>query len=1236
MKFISSTDLKNWASTNLARETLPELIKKLIYANVKTSDNILKISFPSGDAISSPGWDGTLECAENIFTIEKGTSLWECGTNSDIAQKANSDYDKRTRDPLGMDSNSSTFVFVTPRIWNSASKWELEKNREGKWKKVHVITAIELEDWLEQTPQVAIWLYGLIHNHPKTKLYSPEEYWNRFASNGQYHIKSEIITGGRIEEAKCLLESLSTPSVTIIQSYTAEESMAFAAACILRAPEEIKNKCILTEDENTFESLINDYTDLILITNIHKRDHAFAKQKGHRIVYAVTPEQFCKRDNILRLPLIDQGCFIKALQESGFSLNDAYSLCRDCSASIMPLRRKLGIDCSTSEWLHDDNIKLIIIPALLAGCWADDFNGDKEILKSLSGIPYENYAEKLNILSNNPDSHLIRIDNIWKGTSQYEIFEVLDKQGYLTPEKLNPFYKAISTIFSTSTTDKQYSDAIRRGLLQSATILSIINKTRYQKTLDDIIGKLLETSDADWWKMNSLYLKLIAEVSPDKFVSFISEDLRKEHSTVRNFTLSEPYCHYAEAIPQTLYQLSWSKKLLNNICRTLLQLAQISDFRFSHPEKLLQRIFNPLEHRTDLNAQQRIEVLKTLSRDYPKQIFSLSISLLKDLSENQYYITPIISSWRYSSIKYIKPDFGEVSLSIDGLCRLVTELCCNTPDEFIDIIDIAGKATIGASNREYLITFLENNKEFFKDNSQVMTKIQELINHTLIYGHTGQTIPQNELRRWENLFSAAASDNLLIKYQWIFETPYLETPETHKSHPNYRQVLEIKDNYYSKAVKDILDHYSGGLNGLYQFAEQVKCPDLVGEGYFLNASTSEDFIQFSKFINPLGQNEVLKKFAQGYYRLFYYRNGAEAYFKSVKDIGELNNSTILSLTAIPASTTIGEYVDTLSPELQTEYWNKVRFQHYRNADETSYFVDKCNAFRRYVCSISILHFHIADSGNNDPIPGKIILQALRGLFDSRTPIYHSSTSADIADIIKHLESRNDIDSEDLLNIELLYSDCFTDTDDLDGLALTKKLLSDPKYMIELIDKIYNSQEIDDYLRYHIERSFDSLIQRTSSAPFCDKDGSVSDENALNRYIDRLRTLGQSIDQRYRDSLDLFSSQVDSIIGRLLAKFPLNKDYPQATLCEILERLNSKYVNSSFCNELCELNILHMRAPGDGGRIEKTKSNRFEQYADKIRFSFPNTAEIFDNIGDYYNRQALYQDTEAKKERLSDL
>lgn len=1235
MKFISSTDLKNWASTNSARENLPELIKRLIYANITDRKNLLKISFPSGEAISTPGWDGILECSESIFSIEKGTSLWECGTDKDITQKANSDYDKRTRNQLGMDSKSSTFVFVTPRIWNNASRWETEKNLEGKWKKVSVITAIELEDWLEQTPQVAIWLYSLIHNNATMiNLYSPEEYWNRFASNDKYTIKAEIITGGRTNEARRLLERLTTPSATLIQSYTTKESMAFAAACIiLYAPEEIKNKCIITEDKKTFESLINNYTDLILITNITERDHAFATKKRHRIVYAVTPGQINESENILRLPQIDQGCFIKALQESGILLEEAYSLCKECSAGIMPLRRKLGIDSSASEWLKGDNINLIV-PALLTGCWIDDFNGDREIVESLSDISYDKYTEDLNTLSNNPDSHLNRVDNAWKFISPYEIFEALDKLGYFTQRKLNPFYDAISTVFSTPLTDKQYSNAIRHGLLQSATILSTIGKYKYQKGTDNTIGKLLETSDIDWWKTNSMYLKLIAEASPYKFVTFINEDIRKENSVIKNFIQTEPYCHYADAIPQALFQLSWSKELLYKTCHTLLQLAEISDFTFSRPAIFLQRVFNPLEHRTVLNAQQRTDTLTTLSKEYPAQIFKLSMSLLEDLCKDLHYVTPIISTWRYSDIQYIKPTPDEVSLSIKGLCNLVIKLCSNTPEEFIGIINIADNETIGASNREMLIGFLEKHKDFFKNDSQVMTRIQKLIHHNQTYRHTGQTIPQKELERWESMFTDSSSDNLTIKYQWIFESPYLEIPETYESNLSYRQVREIKDKYYREAVKDILNQCQGVLKGLYQFAEQVKCPDLVGEGYFLNAYTSEDFIRFSEFINPLDQTEVLKKFAQGFYKLSFYRNGSVAYMNSLKDISGLYNANILSLTAIPATITIGRYVDTLSSELQTAYWNKVPFQNYSNADETSYFVNKCNAFHRYACSISILHFYTTDSGNNNLIPGKIILQALRGLFDSRTPIYRSSTSADISDIIKHLESRNDINSDDLMSIELLYIDCIIDTDDLDSLTLTKKLLSDPEYMIDLIDKIYNYQEIDNYLRVHIEHSFDNLIQRTSSAPFCNKDGSVRNESALNRYIDRLRELGQSIDQRHLDSLDLFSSQVDSIIGRLLAKFPLNKDYPQSALCEILERLNSKHTNSSFFNALCELNILHMRMPGDGGRIEKTKSDRFKIYADKIRSRFPNTAEIFDNLSDYYIRKALYQYTEANKERLA--
>ena len=55
MKFITSTHLKQWADTKECQSLLPELVRRLICASVKQLD---RLSFPSGDAVHMPGWDG--------------------------------------------------------------------------------------------------------------------------------------------------------------------------------------------------------------------------------------------------------------------------------------------------------------------------------------------------------------------------------------------------------------------------------------------------------------------------------------------------------------------------------------------------------------------------------------------------------------------------------------------------------------------------------------------------------------------------------------------------------------------------------------------------------------------------------------------------------------------------------------------------------------------------------------------------------------------------------------------------------------------------------------------------------------------------------------------------------------------------------------------------------------------------------------------------------------------------
>lgn len=129
MKWITSTTIKQWADTRSAQGLLSELILRLIRATLTNTSNI---RFPNGDAVHLTGWDGVVESADAIFNISPGISLWECGVNANPLQKANEDYNKRTKDSLKYDKVSATFVFVTPRygikLLNGYKKRSNQKN----------------------------------------------------------------------------------------------------------------------------------------------------------------------------------------------------------------------------------------------------------------------------------------------------------------------------------------------------------------------------------------------------------------------------------------------------------------------------------------------------------------------------------------------------------------------------------------------------------------------------------------------------------------------------------------------------------------------------------------------------------------------------------------------------------------------------------------------------------------------------------------------------------------------------------------------------------------------------------------------------------------------------------------------------------------------------------------------------------------------------------------------------
>src|SRR5690242_14078634 len=125
---IRADDLDRWASRITTAPEFPRLVRLLVHSTARA---LRQADFPADEAIRLAGWDGKVLADEAAPFVPAGFSAWELGTNEDVRGKANDDYNKRTREPVGIDPKQTTFVFATPRKWPAKEAWAAEKRAEG-------------------------------------------------------------------------------------------------------------------------------------------------------------------------------------------------------------------------------------------------------------------------------------------------------------------------------------------------------------------------------------------------------------------------------------------------------------------------------------------------------------------------------------------------------------------------------------------------------------------------------------------------------------------------------------------------------------------------------------------------------------------------------------------------------------------------------------------------------------------------------------------------------------------------------------------------------------------------------------------------------------------------------------------------------------------------------------------------------------------------------------------------
>lgn len=1255
MKWITSTAIKQWADTRTAQEVLPELISRLIRA---TATNISNIRFPNGDAVHLTGWDGVVESADTIFNISPGISLWECGVNANPFQKTNEDYNKRTKNPLKHDKLSATFVFVTPRIWDKATEWAQEKKQSKEWKDVVVITAVELEDWLSMCPAVALWLAEIVSGRSIKKAYDVESYWNKWASGYNLKLKPSILLGGREKEQQTIYNRISTPSVTIIQSMAQSESLAFAVACILESPDKcnLLSRCIIVEDENTLEQLIAEYRDIIFIAKVKHKSHIYATQYGHHIIYAASAAEVFNNvsdTELLKLPLLDRDKFIDSLVESGINKKRAEQLSQETVRNITILRRSLKLDFTCPEWAKPENIK-DLIPAILVARWKDNIEGDKEIISLIAQEEYDSYIKKLQRWAHQDDSPIINIDGKWRIYSPYEAFGYAAR--YITSNDFEDYKKAINRITSDNDPDaiekmkatelriwqfkQRYSNWIKEGLFQTAIMISLSEEKEClnlsvlpSQWIDSIIYNQLNNSSIEWWLSNKNILGTVAEASPKSYIEFIQKDLLKENSIIKQLFTPKgfvdffgPHENYIEVL-FSLQMLLWSEEWLLPVSCILAELCKIKNESNigNKPIEALYEAYTLWCPQTYANTQQRLQILRTLSKKYPSQSFNLYYKLLNGID----YATVVCTHpMRWRCYNYTKTNIthDELSKSIQCVCKLIVSTCNNSEEQICKIIELANQKSLDEKCRFLLFNHVCKNKSVFKGNYEITNAIREIVHRHKIYSEQEWTLPKEEVCNWEGLLTELEPDNLLESYRWIFKDYYIEIPEIERKGLEEEEIIEQTYKYKNKVLMEIEKTY--GFNGIYSFAQTVGCPYEVGESY---AYAANDEI-YKKVLNLLlkEQDSSILDFSKGFFDYYTFHHGVNNIISIIKslDVNRYESILTIPLTVVSCNCReIWDFIKTLSVSFQNEYWTRISIMGVIQNEDAIFLIEKLNEYKRYDHAIKV----ISRFFKKISIPTNLIEETIMGYLSSpnKNSIYR--TQYDLARIVLFLDKQEDADLRTLLSIELILYRLIEQYGNINETQFVKEIMSNPYSMMNIIDGVYLSSDKNERKkeleqmekRQELWSLYYHILSELRQVPFVDKNNHINVDK-LNNYIHQLQELGKA-----KNKIE----GVNTVIGELLGNYPETEDYPPLPICDIIENQNNTDIISGFRTRIYNKRGVTSRPALEGGSLEHKESQKYKQYADRVRYTHPIVCRIFDDLSNDYHYMAESEDKRVRIEKM---
>jgi hypothetical protein len=1245
LTLVDATDLASWANRLDAQSRLPQVVRRLVHATVA---RVLRIGFPAGEGVQAGGWDGVVRAERGNAFVPDGISVWEMGATRDVKGKADSDYEKRLKNPLDIDPAQSAFIFVTPRKWGSKTDWATARKGEGVWLDVRAYDAEDLAQWLETAPVVHLWLSVLLGKHPEDST-DLESFWQDWSETTRPAITPSLLLAGRTGAVELILKSLrGPPEPFAIRAESRDEALAvFAAALSQMADDErvpYMSRAVIAQTLGAWNRLSAPGESLILIPAFESSGAiARAARHGHRAVIPLGAGDPAP-DSVIDVPPVSRHGVEKALVSMGITEDRARDLARVAHRSTMTFRRGVAVvaDVQQPRWAAPSEARRLL-PAMFAGTWDGSYDGDRQAVSELSRGPYPEFTELLVRWSSESDPPARRTGDAWYLVSKRDSWSLLSR--YLAREDLDRFCSVATEILST--TDPlfdvpveerwmarvrghipRHSPDLRKGLADSLAMLGAaqqplptlgLSPDEYAKRT---VAELLKRANADWriWATLSPVLPLLAEAAPDAFLAAAEHGTAGKDTVLRKlFGNGDPLFSSSPhtGLLWSLETLAWCPDYLGRCALLLTKLVEIDPGGklANRPDASLLEIFLPWLPQTTATLEQRLAVLDTLRERAPAVAWNLMVKLLPDRGTASNHPTPHWRDWapdsppRVTNAEWFKAG-REVAV------RMIED-AAQDANRWRDIIKALPRLPLDLS--EKVIRGVSELKLPNPARAVIADALRTLVSRHRSYPDAGWTLEKERVDRLEELYRLIEPTDVVIRVAWLFCNHPALLNGREQDWEAYQEAIEAARQ---DAVRSVYaERGAAGLIALANAAEDALQVGVAAGHAGLLEQEEDDTLRECLAAGDPTRSRFSRGFVGG-------RVAARGLPWAENKIVNAGNAWTPEqraefLTCLRPSARTWDLARSLGRETDDAYWFIMQAWVVDPSD-IERAVDELLAHDRPYSAIDLLYSGTVRKA--DP-PGDLVARALETAMTSEHPRdcpggtfgYH------VSELLDRVANSAAVDPTRIVRLEWGYIGLF-DRSDRTPKLLHQELGRNPQFFADVLAFLFRGdndepREPTPAARSRAERAF-ALLESWRTVPGTSAAG--IDAGILTAWVhDARRALAAS----GRAGIG------DERIGHVLSGSPLGPDgaWPHPAVRDVIENVASDDLDRGITVGVHNGRGIVSKELFEGGAQERALAEKYDGSAAIVRDRWPRTAALLRRLADGYRAEAAREDERATRE-----